>query len=378
MQVYLARSVHHWLLTLPLGESTRVWTERILLAALIYFNISIPARMIVRNVGDNEFVWLKYLVVVPGLTWLITMIMMFALFVTKDVAGWIYGWLQKDAFDAGRRTFLQSAGAISFVAPLVLTGYGALYTARNYKIKHVELKYPNLPRAFDGVTIAQISDIHSGIYMDEKEMARIKELIDRERPQIAVITGDFVDTRAKEIEPVARIFSKLKTDFGVYGCMGNHDVFDDYSALSAQMKKSGIIMLENTNKTVETVGERISLIGVNDSGRRYNLANLNEALSGVEEGTFKLLLAHRPEFFPRAKEAGIDLQLSGHTHGGQIGFNVAGIPINLVHLFHEYPQGLYEENGSKLYVNSGVGMAFAPVRIGIDPEITLITLRSAT
>ena len=209
--------------------------------------------------------------------------------------------------------------------------------------------------------------------MNENEMISIREIMDSQHPQVAVMTGDFVDTSAREIEPVARVFSKLKTDYGIFGCMGNHDVFDNYKIVSAAMKDSGIVMLENGNKTLRVDGEDLNLLGVNDS----RLADLPTAINGIDPDGFKVLIAHRPEFFPESFRNGIDLQLSGHTHGGQLGLNFFGISLSPMQIFHKYIYGLYKEGKSFLYVNPGVGMVFAPIRIGIRPEITLITLRAS-
>jgi predicted MPP superfamily phosphohydrolase len=373
MQVYVARGVHLWLISLPISTEKRVWIERGLIALLIYFNLSIPARFVIRKFIHHDLVWLKSFLVFPGTTWFITLIMMFSLFVVKDLAGWILSFFKSDGIDASRRAFLQAAGGVSIGAPLILTGYGALKTARDYKVKRVEIPFKNLPHSLDGFTIAQISDIHSGTFMNENEMISIREIIDSQHPQIAVMTGDFVDTSAREIEPVARVFSKIKTDYGIFGCMGNHDLFDNYRVVSAAMKDSGIVMLENGNKILHVNGDDLNLLGVND-GR---LANLEKSRNGVDQEGFKVLLAHRPEFFPQSFHHGIDLQLSGHTHGGQLGLNFFGIPLSPMQIFHKYIYGLYKEGKSYLYVNPGVGMVFAPIRIGVRPEITLITLRSS-
>ena len=281
--------------------------------------------------------------------------MMFCLFVVKDLAGWILSSFKQENVDASRRAFLQVAGAVSLGAPLI-TGYGALKTARDYKIKRVEIPFKNLPHSLDGFTIAQVSDIHSGTFMNENEMISIREIMDSQHPQVAVMTGDFVDTSAREIEPVARVFSKLKTDYGIFGCMGNHDLFDNYKVVSAAMKDSGIVMLENGNKTLRVNGEDLNLLGVNDS----RFADLPTTINGIDPDGFKVLIAHRPEFFPQSFRNGIDLQLSGHTHGGQLGLNFFGIPLSPMQIFHKYIYGLYQEGKSFLYVNPGVGMVFAP------------------
>lgn len=371
MQFYIFRNISEWLATFALSSSQRSILEKIVLGVMIYLNLAIPARILIRTFTGRDFTILKYLFVFPGATWFIAMAMMFFLFVMKDAGVWVLNWIQRQPVDPSRRAFLQAAGAISVGAPLLLTGYGALKTARDYRIERLNLKIPNLPSGLDGFTIVQLSDIHSGIYMTSREMERILELVNSLHPQMAALTGDFVDTRADEIAPVASVFSRIRTDYGVYGCMGNHDVFDDYSVVSKAMRESGIGMLDNENRILKVNGETLNVLGVAD-GR---LARLDHAMSSIDREAFKILLAHRPSFFPNAAQQNVDLQLSGHTHGGQIALKIAGIEINPVHLFHKYAQGLYREKKSNLYVNSGVGMVFAPVRISVPPEITLITLQ---
>lgn len=367
MQFYIYRGAAEWLAAL----SAPVWASHVLLGLLIYFNISIPVRLLIRVFGRQDLKWPKYLFFFPGATWFITMIVMFFFFIAKDISIWL-----ADIFRVGsHRELVQLGGAFSIAAPFIITGYGALKTARDYRIEEVEISSDRLPAAFDGFTIAQISDIHSGMYMSEREMRKIRDLINSLHPQMAALTGDFVDELAKEIEPVARVFSQIKSDFGTFACMGNHDLFDNYSGLSSAMKESGIALLENENRVLKTSGEQLAVLGVADRGRTYRDRTAEQIIEGIEPENFKVLLSHRPNFFARAQKLGIDLQLSGHTHGGQIGLDIFGLSLNLIHAFEKYARGLYEEAKSKLYVNPGVGMVLAPIRIGIPPEITLLKLR---
>jgi len=134
-------------------------------------------------------------------------------------------------------------------------------------------------------------------------------------------------------------------------------------------------MLDNANRTLTINGEKFSMIGVDDAGYgRSNFANLDEALKGADPQMFRILLSHRPEFFPHAKKAGIDLTLSGHTHGGQVGIEFGGVNLNPAYLVTKYVRGLFNEDGRQMYVNVGVGMVGVPIRI-VRPEITLITLQ---
>jgi predicted MPP superfamily phosphohydrolase len=375
IQIYVAKSVSGWLDTFPFSPAKRILLQRVLLGLLIYLNLWIPARFALRHFGLGSHPFFKNIFVMPGTIWLICMFLMFILFALRDLSGWILAQFHRDSVDSGRRAFLQTTGLISIGAPLILTGYGALKTSRDYKIVKVPILLSRLPSGLNGLTIAHISDIHSGPYMEEAEMMKIRELIDSLHPQIVVATGDFVDTRAHEIQPVARIFSRTKNEYGIYGCMGNHDLFDDYSIISRALKESGIRMLENGNQILKINGEELNLIGVADRAAEEEFTGWRSALQGVDPDAFRIVLAHRPSFFPNTIAEKIDLQLSGHTHGGQVALNLLGTKLSISAMTEKYVAGYYKQNDSHLYVNSGVGMVFAPVRISVPPEITLITLQ---
>jgi len=372
VQIYVARSVHLWLLALNLNTPVRWLIETALLLILVYLDLSIPIRVVSFGKTKRQKKSLMRYLVVPGFTWLVTSIVMAFSLAVKDLFLLIAGWITP-----ATESFVVAADTVALAAPLVLTGYGALRTARDYDVKKVELKFPNLPSGFDGFTIAQISDIHSGIHMDEKEMRSILEMINAHHPQALALTGDYVDARASEIGPVAKVFSEARTDYGIFGCMGNHDLFDNYSVIASAMNNAGIVMLDNAHRTIRVSGDEITILGVGDAGRRYDLSNLEAARTGIDPESFQVLLVHRPSYFPRAAAAGIPLQLSGHTHGGQVGLKLGPISINPVHLFEKYAQGHYQDGKSNLYVNPGVGMVLAPIRLSVRPEITLITLRKA-
>lgn len=374
VQIYVARSVHLWLLALNLQTPVRWLIETALLLILVYLDLSIPIRVVWIGKAKRQKKSLMRYLVVPGFTWLITSIVMAFSLGVKDLFLLIAGWITPATESL---SFVVAADTVALAAPLILTGYGALRTARDYDVKKVELKFPNLPSGFDGFTIAQVSDIHSGIHMDEKEMRSILEIVNAQHAQALALTGDYVDTRASEIGPVARVFSESRTDYGIFGCMGNHDLFDNYPAIAGALNNSGITMLDNAHRTIRVSGDEINILGLADSGRRYDLSNLDEARKGIDPDSFQVLLVHRPSYFPRATAAGIPLQLSGHTHGGQVGLKLGPISINPVHLFEKYAQGHYQDGTSNLYVNPGVGMVFAPIRLSVRPEITLITLRKS-
>jgi predicted MPP superfamily phosphohydrolase len=276
-----------------------------------------------------------------------------------------------------RRQLLKFGGAtvagIAIGTPLM----SSIASARDYQITKVPLSFANLPVGLHGLTIAQLSDVHSGIYMTEDHMMEIVELANSLHANIIALTGDHVDSSDREIPAVREAMRMLKSDYGIYGCLGNHDHFATAEKVSAALQQIGVVMLDNANRTLRINGERFSLIGVDDAGHgRSNFARLDDGLRGVDPQAFKILLSHRPEFFAQAKKAGMDLTLAGHTHGGQVGIEFWGINLNPAYLFTNYVRGLFREDGKQMYVNVGVGMVGVPIRI-VRPEITLITLQRA-
>lgn len=372
-QVYIALSVSQWLDLIPMDSAIRTGLAGTLLALLLVLNLSIPLRIFLRRSAIRSSKVLQRLILLPGFTWHLTAIWMSVLLVVKDlslkVIGMIYGNQLVD-----NHSVIHTCNAVTIGAPLIMAGYGALKTARDYRVEKISLEFSQLPSGLNGFTIVQVSDIHSGIYMSEREMNKILEILNSLNAGIAVLTGDYVDSRASEIAPVAKVFSRIRTEYGTFGCMGNHDLFDNYPVITKAMREQGIRMLDNESVVINADGDKLNLLGVGDRDRRYDLAKFDQALDGVDPDGFKVVLAHRPNLFPEAVKAGIDLQLSGHTHGGQIGIKLGPFSFSPADLVEKYPLGHYEEGKSQLYVNPGVGMVFAPVRFGIRPEITLITL----
>jgi len=274
-----------------------------------------------------------------------------------------------------RRNFLKWSGAaaigVTFGTPLV----SSIASAHDYRITRIPLSFPNLPAGLCGLTIAQVSDVHSGVYMTEDHMMEIVELTNSLHAHIIALTGDHVDSSDVQIPSVCQAMKMLRADYGIYGCLGNHDHFATAEKVSAALQQVNVVMLDNAHRTLRINGEKLSFIGVDDAGYgSSNFARLDNALKGIDPESFKILLSHRPEFFQHAKKAGMDLTLAGHTHGGQVGVEFWGINLNPAYLVTNYVRGLFVEEGKQMYVNVGVGMVAVPIRI-VRPEITLITLQ---
>ncbi|HKV39321.1 MAG TPA: metallophosphoesterase [Blastocatellia bacterium] len=283
------------------------------------------------------------------------------------------------AVDLSKRRFIGLALAGVGTVPFAAAAYGAVVARSHKVVERMDVFLRGLPPGLDGLTVVQMSDIHTGMFMSETEIEECVKIANGLRPGLIVLTGDFVATRRSQVIPFMSAMSQLKARYGVYGCLGNHDMFtDSESSIQSAFKQAGFALLRNENKVIEINGSRLNIIGVDfipsNAKRRNPLAH---ALNGISlEGT-TLLLAHNPNAFPEAAKAGIDLTLSGHTHGGQIGLSVGGMLITPVALATMFVAGHFKIGDSHLYVNRGIGTTGPPIRINAPPEITCLTLHPA-
>jgi predicted MPP superfamily phosphohydrolase len=262
----------------------------------------------------------------------------------------------------------------------------------NYKVKRVGLKYPNLPPAFKGIKIAQLSDIHSGSFTDKAAVQKGVEKLLSLKPDLIVFTGDLVNNKADEMADYIDVFNRLQAPMGVYSILGNHD-YGDYSWwINEQAKRKNLENLKHIHKDMgwrllmdehvllQKEDQQIALIGIQNWSalKRFpKYGNLSKAYEGTEEVPFKILLSHDPTHWDaevRSKFSDIDLMLAGHTHGMQFGVEIPWFKWSPVQYVYKQWMGLYEEGAQKLYINRGYGFIGYPGRVGILPEITLIQL----
>jgi len=361
---------------------------------ILIVNILFFAQMVVRGTSVYDQTVVQVFLIYP-MGWFFAMVVLAFLLVTAFDVVRLVRWSgnrlillissreivsaspAKPVPDPGRRKFLRlgglSAASVIGAVPIIASAR----TARDYQINRLSLTYDNLPSGLDGFTIAQVSDIHSGIYMTEGDMREIFEIVNSLEANAITITGDFVDSSDSQIEPLFKAVQMLKAEYGIFGCLGNHDHFATARKVSSAVEQRGIIMLNNSNARLAVNGERISIVGIDDAGRgQANFADWNKALDDVDPDSFKIALTHRPDEWDQTRLAGIDLTLAGHTHGGQVGFRLGPLNLNPVYLIHKYAMGLYSQDHAHLYVNVGVGMVGVPIRM-VKPEVTLLTLRSA-
>lgn len=263
----------------------------------------------------------------------------------------------------------------TYLTMLALAFWGVFIRRRWVEVREVEVAIPGLPRAFDGYRIAHLSDLHIGGLTPRAFGESWAKRANAKKPDLVAVTGDMVTSGTNFHDDIATVIGKLEAPDGVMVAMGNHDYFGEGEPLVGLLREKGARVLRNEGVTIERNGERIFVAGVDDNWSRRD--NLDKALASREAGLTTVLLAHDPVMFAAAKEAGVELTLSGHTHGGQIAMPFVPKKLSLAQLTHEHFLGLYREGASAVYVHAGLGTTGPPVRIGAAPEIAILVLRSA-
>jgi len=283
-----------------------------------------------------------------------------------------------------RRDFLKFLGitALEFVlAGMGGLGYSTLVEPGWLDISQVKLKLPRLSPKFSGFRIAQFSDIHMGDWMNRRRLANVVQAVIAQAPDLVVITGDFVighdwygDVQTILDELVEEL-SVLTERFLTLAVLGNHDYWLDAATVRTMLANCGILEIGNDVHTLERDGVQLHIAGVDDAYENYD--RLDVVLEKLPQSGATILLIHEPDFADVSAATGsFDLQLSGHSHGGQVVIPFLGPPY-LPYLGRKYPSGLYQVGDMWQYTNRGVGMAQLKVRINCRPEITIFTLESA-
>ncbi len=284
--------------------------------------------------------------------------------------------------------------AITFtVIPAIGFIYGIFKGAYNYKVHKVKVPSPKIPAAFNGFKIVQLSDIHVGSFSDTNALNRAFDIVMEHKPDLILFTGDLVNNHSDETNDFTQVFSRLKAPHGVYSVLGNHDYGDyiqwdsdaDKKANLARLKsiqaQVGWKLLMNEHVTLEKDGQKIALLGIENWGgslRFPRYGKMTEAHKGTEDFPFKILMSHDPSHWDKQVQPeypDVDLTLSGHTHGMQMGIEIPGLRWSPSQYFYKQWAGLYKSGEQFLYVNRGLGFLGYPGRLGIWPEITVLELQ---
>ena len=296
---------------------------------------------------------------------------------------------------AGRRKFISQLALGLAAIPLASFLFGIIKGRYNYKVLKYQLSFKDLPEAFDGFTLTQISDIHSGSFTNKEKIQYGVDLVNEQESDMILFTGDIVNYRASEMDEWLDVFSQLKAPYGKYSILGNHDYGDYMKWPSEQDKKDnfqavkdlhpkiGFDLLCNESRYIEKDGEKIALVGVENWGKGgfQKKGDLKRASESVVKEDFKILMSHDPSHWDvqvKQDDFNYQLTLSGHTHGLQFGIEIPGfIKFSPVSFMYKQWAGLYEEFGRYINVNRGFGYHVYPGRVGIWPEITVIELKKA-
>ncbi len=290
-----------------------------------------------------------------------------------------------------RSDFLLKSGLIAAAVPTISLPLGMVIGPYKYTLHFPIVKLPNLPASFNGLKIVQLSDIHAGSFYDKEAVNKGIDLVLQQKPDIIFFTGDLVNNKATEMAEYMDVFSRVQAPMGVYSILGNHD-YGDYEQWDSEEAKEanldhlkrihgelGWRLLLDEHVYLERGDDKIALIGVQNWGAGFHqIGDLQKAYSGVD-APVQLLLSHDPTHFDEEVKKlypAIDITFSGHTHGAQMGIETGGFKWSPISLRYSKWAGLYQEDNQYLYVNRGYGFLGYPGRIGIWPEITVMTLTS--
>jgi hypothetical protein len=310
-----------------------------------------------------------------------------SLFTSKTVE------VQEGASGISRLKFLSQVAVTFTVIPAIGLIYGIVKGAYNYKVHRVKVPSSKIPAAFNGFKIVQLSDIHTGSFADTAALNRAFDIVMEQKPDMILFTGDLVNNHSDETDGFVDVYSRLKAPHGVYSVLGNHDYGDyiqwdsdeDKKANLERLKtiqaKSGWKLLMNEHVALEKDGEKIALLGIENWGgnmRFPKYGKMTEAHKGTEIYPFKILMSHDPSHWDKEvqpKYPDVDLTLSGHTHGMQLGIEIPGLKWSPSQWVYKQWAGLYKSGEQFLYVNRGLGFLGYPGRLGIWPEITVLELQ---
>jgi len=294
-----------------------------------------------------------------------------------------------------RSSFIVKAGLVAAAVPLTSLTWGITSGAYDYQVRRKTLILPNLPAAFEGITMGQISDIHSGSFYNKTAVKGGIEMLLGEKPDFIFFTGDIVNDMATEMRDYQDIFSKVKAPLGVFSSLGNHDYGDYHFGKEASPAKAknlkdvikthelmGWDLLMNEHRRLKVNGEEIGILGIENwgMGRFPKYGRMDLATKNTDDLPVKLLLSHDPSHWRAEvleKYPQIDAMFSGHTHGMQFGVRTEKYQWSPIEYIYKEWAGLYQEKQQQLYVNVGYGFLGYPGRVGILPEITIFTLKRA-
>lgn len=309
-----------------------------------------------------------YLVIWPFFIWW-TMALLFALLAPVALGGRALLAVVAPALPRASTNAVLVGGCLA----AALGAAGALY--QRPRVRNRDVFIAGLPEELEGYRIAQISDLHCGPFASGRRVASWVASVNDLHADLIAVTGDLIASGSGFVPVVASALGGLAAPDGVFASMGNHDYFTDGDGLVVALTRAGLTVLRNEGVSIRRAGAVLYVAGVDDTWTKRD--DVRKALAGWPAGTPVVLLAHDPALFPEAAERGVDLTLSGHTHGGQLGLPFFARRLNLARLMTRFSSGVYRSGPSTLYVNRGLGTTGPPIRLSVPPEIAVFTLRRA-
>jgi predicted MPP superfamily phosphohydrolase len=272
-----------------------------------------------------------------------------------------------------RRLFLNAARAVVLTAPAVAAGYGVFIQRDDFHLNEVTVPIRGLPKELNGLRLVQLSDIHLSPFLSERELGRAVDMANETRADLALVTGDLITSSRDPLDACIQQLSRLRAGSGVIGCLGNHEVYaraEDYTTQHAA--RLGMRFLRDQSEIIEFRGRPINFTGVDY--QRMHEEYLRGTQKHIRAGMPNILLSHNPDVFRTAAAQGFDLTIAGHTHGGQITFEILDQNLSVARFYTPYVAGLYRQGDSSIFVSRGIGTVGIPARLGARPEVALIRL----
>jgi len=373
---------------------SKTWRRALAAAALIAYAFLLVFNLLTWEEASKgaALTFRAALVEAPFRWWLLGSLLGFLLFTLFWIVNRVAraaGWAFKKRSHGlelplpGRRRFLEQTATAFCAAPFVAGAYGLFYGRLNLEVTHQRIRLARLPKAFEGFRIVQLSDLHVSAFMAADEIRRYAAIANGLKPDLVALTGDFMTWDASVQGAVVDALLGLKAPFGVFGCLGNHEwLTETEDSITRLFSAQGTRILRGQRVAIESAGSKLNLLGVDYQSLAGRMEapghEAKEYLFGVERllipNTVNILLSHNPNTFDRATQLGIDLSLSGHTHGGQVAVEFKHCSLAAARLLTPYIRGWFQKGDAQLYVNRGIGTITFPMRIGARPEITVFEL----
>lgn len=372
----------------------RPWRIAYFILSIGSLVIGIPTMILSFSGGMIDMHFLQNFTIALMLSVFICELLVFPFFLVDDLRDLILRLTKKkeQAVNTDRRRFVKTTGLV--VAGIPFLGFlnGITFGKYAFQVKNRTLKFPDLPKEFDGFRILQFSDLHSGSFDSYESVKKGFDLMQQQQADMILFTGDLVNDLADEVKPYLSLLKNLSAKYGKFSVLGNHDYSADNDlfpteeakrknsdAIKDYHKESHFHLLTNENIKVEKNGEYIRLIGVENWGHSFlKEGDLDKAIIGTEEGEFSILMSHDPSHWEekvKDHDKHIHLTLSGHTHGTQMGVDIGNFRWSPGQYLYKRWADLYRENNRFLYINRGLGWIGFAGRVGIYPEITVFTLK---